>query len=148
MDLKHVSVRALEANEVLVDARVNAEALGLEETEMRFEGEAILSGVMSASGGQITADLALEGSAVRTCARCLEEYEDDFRHRWQIVVPAPKELTVNVLTWVREELIVEEPMSTLCDDECKGLCADCGQNLNDGPCNCPGAVKSQSPENK
>ncbi len=37
---------------------------------------------------------------------------------------------------VYENLIVSIPMQILCNDDCKGLCAECGINLNTETCNC------------
>ncbi|MBR2043208.1 MAG: DUF177 domain-containing protein [Clostridia bacterium] len=34
------------------------------------------------------------------------------------------------------EVIISLPMKHLCQKECKGICASCGKNLNDGKCNC------------
>ena len=34
------------------------------------------------------------------------------------------------------EILVGWPMKVLCDDACKGICNVCGQNLNQGTCNC------------
>ncbi len=36
-----------------------------------------------------------------------------------------------------EFLVLGVPFTVLCDESCKGLCAQCGQNLSGGPCNCP-----------
>jgi uncharacterized protein len=38
---------------------------------------------------------------------------------------------------LREELVMAVPMAPLCKESCKGLCARCGKNLNEGPCDCP-----------
>ena len=37
---------------------------------------------------------------------------------------------------VYSEVIVSLPMKHLCKDDCKGICAKCGKNLNEGPCTC------------
>jgi len=37
---------------------------------------------------------------------------------------------------VRQELLLAVPMSALCSPACKGLCPNCGANLNEGPCSC------------
>jgi len=37
---------------------------------------------------------------------------------------------------LREEGILAIPMQVLCALDCKGLCATCGQDLNQGTCNC------------
>jgi uncharacterized protein len=37
---------------------------------------------------------------------------------------------------VREELLLAVPEYPVCREDCRGLCARCGTNLNDGPCSC------------
>ena len=37
---------------------------------------------------------------------------------------------------VREQVLLTLPGRTLCQDDCKGLCAHCGQNLNLQTCSC------------
>lgn len=37
---------------------------------------------------------------------------------------------------VSEDVFLNLPSLFLCKEDCKGLCADCGKNLNDGPCSC------------
>ncbi len=37
---------------------------------------------------------------------------------------------------VREELALAVPEYVLCRDDCRGLCAQCGNDLNTGPCPC------------
>jgi len=32
--------------------------------------------------------------------------------------------------------ILNMEAKSLCSEDCKGLCPDCGKNLNEGPCNC------------
>jgi len=37
---------------------------------------------------------------------------------------------------VREQVLLALPGRTLCSDDCKGLCPQCGANRNTAPCNC------------
>ncbi len=37
---------------------------------------------------------------------------------------------------LREQILLVKPMHTLCRPDCKGLCTNCGQNLNEGACQC------------
>jgi uncharacterized protein len=37
---------------------------------------------------------------------------------------------------VRQLIIINTPPRSLCRPECKGLCAQCGADLNEGPCGC------------
>ena len=34
------------------------------------------------------------------------------------------------------EVVLNIPIKHLCRDDCKGICQDCGKNLNEGDCNC------------
>ena len=46
---------------------------------------------------------------------------------------------------VREDVLLEIPGFPLCDDGCKGLCAQCGRDLNEGPCGCAPSEEAHSP---
>ena len=44
---------------------------------------------------------------------------------------------------VRQHLLLEMPMHVICKETCKGLCARCGADLNDGACECPSEVEDE-----
>lgn len=44
--------------------------------------------------------------------------------------------TVDLDEVVREAVIFNAQMSYLCEEDCLGLCPQCGHNLNEGPCAC------------
>lgn len=37
---------------------------------------------------------------------------------------------------IRQAVLLEQPMKPLCSADCRGLCARCGYNLNEGECQC------------
>jgi uncharacterized protein len=37
---------------------------------------------------------------------------------------------------IRQNVLLNIPMVTLCKEDCAGLCPQCGHNLNEGPCQC------------
>ncbi len=37
---------------------------------------------------------------------------------------------------IREDVLLSIPMHALCRPDCAGLCPQCGQNWNEGPCTC------------
>jgi len=47
---------------------------------------------------------------------------------------------------VREQLLLSIPMRVVCRPDCRGLCAACGNNLNEGPCGCPPPADSKLAE--
>ncbi len=44
---------------------------------------------------------------------------------------------VELAPMLREHIILAAPMQPLCREDCAGLCARCGNDLNEGPCPCP-----------
>lgn len=46
---------------------------------------------------------------------------------------------------VREQVLLSLPGRTLCREDCKGLCAHCGQNLNLASCDCAKTEESIDP---
>jgi uncharacterized protein len=43
---------------------------------------------------------------------------------------------INLSPALRELVVVSTPMRVLCKMDCKGLCPECGKDLNAGPCDC------------
>lgn len=44
--------------------------------------------------------------------------------------------TINLLRLIEQEILLNLPHKILCDKECKGLCNQCGKDLNLENCNC------------
>lgn len=49
---------------------------------------------------------------------------------------APDATEVDVTPAVREELVLAAPRYAVCREDCRGLCPQCGKDLNAGPCGC------------
>lgn len=47
---------------------------------------------------------------------------------------------IDIGSLIEEELILSIPMKPLCREDCKGLCPNCGADLNISSCECPGEV--------
>ena len=58
-----------------------------------------------------------------------EEPDDQYHYQGNQLELAPM---------LREHMILSAPMQPLCSDNCLGLCAQCGKDLNEGPCQCAG----------
>lgn len=101
---------------------------------------------MSRNSRGILVQGTLEASYKGQCTRCLDEthvqlatpVEDLF-----VYPPTPDaEFTIpetgilDLAPLIREEVIVQTPISVLCKPDCKGICLTCGKNLNEGPCDC------------
>lgn len=49
---------------------------------------------------------------------------------------------------IREQLILQIPMRSLCSENCKGLCVECGENVNEQKCICKNGPTLVSPEER
>lgn len=100
----------------------------------------------------------LTGELRDTCSRCLGvavepvtlRFEDEFLPTVDINTgaqlprdPADAEAFeidehhhLDLTEAVRQALVVEQSMQPLCREDCAGLCAQCGVNLNEGRCAC------------
>jgi uncharacterized protein len=80
------------------------------------------------------------------CSRCLTpisvpvdlELEELFSYPPSADVPYSVEETgfLDLAPLLREEVILAVPMGALCREDCAGLCPQCGQNWNEGSCDC------------
>lgn len=100
--------------------------------------------------------LELEGTASVTvgipCDRCLEEVAVSipvsFKRKIDMKLSVQErmneldegsyllgtDLDVDQLVYL--EVLMSWPLKVLCKEDCKGICSQCGKNLNQGPCDC------------
>ena|SRR3989338_2111614 len=88
------------------------------------------------TGTEIFVDVLLESTVEYTCAKCLSKFEDIFSKKFDIALEVRPAEIVELDDEIRQEIIVDYPMKVICKAECKGLCSNCGQNLNIGECEC------------
>lgn len=75
------------------------------------------------------------------CARCLKPTGSSLTIRFEIEQDLNEKeyidgYNLDVDQLVHDEALLVWPESVLCREGCKGLCSTCGQNLNDGSCDC------------
>ena len=89
----------------------------------------------------------IEGEVIFTiageCTRCLADTENTYAAQFQEGLEennpdgySVKNDTVDLTVIVDDLIAMNGPVSFLCKEDCKGLCAGCGTNLNDGECKC------------
>jgi uncharacterized protein len=124
-------------------ADLGIEVLGVAEgspVELDLRLEAVMEGVLVTG----TARAAPEGE----CARCLEPISDEIEVRFQELfvyddrgVDPDEELEVSTLQddlvdlepLLRDAVVLALPFQPLCQDDCPGLCPECGARLADHP---------------
>jgi uncharacterized protein len=76
--------------------------------------------------------------AVLPCSRCLEEFfmPLEFDFNFELSKEEIVDDEINVGEGLLKELRLAFPMQAVCNEECKGLCPSCGNNLNREDCDC------------
>ncbi|WP_054030790.1 YceD family protein [Desulfatitalea tepidiphila] len=110
----------------------------------------------------IRVDGVVSATVRLACSRCLETYDHDLRHRFRLrfsrQIPTDvhsggkdeveltaeqigliffREDTIELKDAIQEQIVLSIPYKPLCSESCKGLCPQCGADLNQGPCGCP-----------
>ena len=88
--------------------------------------------------GELLVKGCLESDVSFRCSRCGEFVS---RHLAEPAFECAIELDsaaedVDLTAEIRETMILCFPSFPLCREDCKGLCAQCGKNLNGGACGC------------
>lgn len=115
--------------------------------EIRYAAPVSVSGTVTGDGKAYTAQGT--GSVVfrSVCDRCLEEFEQllTFTFSERFVREGAEEEdcysysgdTLDLEQVFSDNMLLNMPIINLCKEDCKGLCPQCGANLNRGKCSCP-----------
>lgn len=113
-----------------------------------------VTGRVSAAGvGRFYFSGTLSGKLTVECRRCLERAPQEVSAESHVLfadgdhvdaddpdvfplVTARGGSQLDLRPAIREGWLLEVPAFTLCRPDCRGLCARCGDNLNQGPCRC------------
>jgi uncharacterized protein len=88
------------------------------------------------TGSEVLVDVVLEAPVEYICSRCLSKFEDIFKKTFNVNYEVEPNDTIDIDEDIRQEMLLDYPMKLLCRPDCKGLCPNCGQNLNIGECDC------------
>lgn len=110
------------------------------------------------SGQRVRVKGAVETKLNIKCDRCLGQFFNPIKKSFDLLyvpdvtVAGTEEVNLNyddlavgfykdgkidVSRVVLEPIFIELPMKLICSPSCKGLCGQCGANLNEVECNCP-----------
>jgi uncharacterized protein len=150
-----VPVSSLETGRSPLDLEVDSDGLELAEwltpvSPLRLEG------TIDRFGDTLTLRGVARLRSAETCARCTRAFESDIEEEFlfycdregadeeelareleeQGEVVYHDGVHLDITEPVRQVLILSRPLTALCRDDCRGLCAGCGADLNVEPCRC------------
>jgi uncharacterized protein len=112
-------------------------------------------------GDMVEIDGDIETSVRLPCSRCLRPFEISLKPHFALTYmrrvtdvtedTEPKEVElnaedtgivyfqgekINLKDTIQEQVVMEFPLKALCKQDCKGLCPNCGADLNEDLCDC------------
>ena len=165
LDIKDLEIRPLEFEEEFQPGVIDFGGEAKQRTAIKASGRAE---VVEEHHGkhQIVKDIRLRGRLSAgfemECARCLEPVPQNVEREFELLyrplgVDAGRdELSVTdaeaeigyyqgdgilLEDVLREQVLLSLPLKVTCRPDCKGLCAQCGTNLNEQQCSCDGGME-------
>ncbi len=134
--------------------RLNEVDLDLQKLDFRLKDYVDVHIIVEKSANKVKIEVLSKFTLVLSCSRCLEEFstyyenvdvyfirpgKEEFEEEktltdedvYTLFTPT-QEVDTNLL--VRDSIILSTPMKPLCREDCKGLCPQCGINLNYSDC--------------
>jgi len=124
---------------------------------IRFKEPLYVTGKVTNSGTVLILTAEVRSRIILQCGSCLEDYEQnlDFSFEARLVrsseddnpdlfVFEGNEIDLSEIVW--EFLILEIPIKRRCREHCKGLCPNCGTNLNYKTCSCANIEENDDPD--
>ena len=107
-------------------------------------------GVVRNTAGVLVMTGSIQTCIHGVCDRCTAEFTEDLEIPLDVVLVTELADEGNEDEWVfplegdcanledivRTVFVLNLDSKLLCREDCKGLCCQCGKNLNDGPCDC------------
>lgn len=116
-----------------------AEILALEgDADFVTAGQARYDLRVQVVSGQLLARGTVGSDVVMRCGRCLKEFVfPACERRFEYATEVSKNTeSVDLTADIREAILLALPSYPVCREGCKGLCSECGTNLNEQDCKC------------
>lgn len=167
-----IDLRELAQGQTHLEMDVTGESVGLLPTEAVLDAPIHLALNLDRRHDEIWIRGTAQTTAHQECSRCLVEFPEKLELEFDVFcakVPATNVQghpaldeedggvhfhdgrTLSIDDEIREAVILGLSMKPLCREDCKGLCPQCGEDRNAGPCRCEravtqGAAREAAPE--
>ena len=130
-----------------LDYNIKPEELYDTEISKSLSTPIAIKGIVENRAGIVTLTYDCSFSLDLTCDRCLKEFNREYVYNFkhtliqatntdndEYIICPDNTLDLNELAI--SDLLLQLPTKILCREDCRGLCYVCGQDLNEGECNC------------
>ena len=112
-------------------------ALDVERDDIRLSRSFEVDAAIALVDRELVVNVDIHCALRMTCGRCLEPFEVAISPRAVFTYNVHPNDIIDITEDLRQEIILAYPMLPVCRPDCRGLCAVCGQNLNERSCDHP-----------
>jgi uncharacterized protein len=154
-----VDLKDLDVDKVLLEGSFDPGAIDFSSENVRQKGPLVWNATAERAGEEIRIAGVLNAGVETPCSRCLEPAQFEisrpfdlfFRQREEDMFDEDDDIELTeedtrtafftgtrlaLGDILREQVLLALPMKALCRLDCKGLCPECGANLNQATCGC------------
>lgn len=132
-----IAVRDITSKGLDIDQSIPKEGIGLSDEEVDIRSLLNVHAHLEKVDNFIVADTHIKAEFGYMCARCLEELSSTEERSYKFDFELSSDIEyVDLGEEIRQEIILANPARVLCRKECKGICPNCGVNLNVEKCKC------------
>jgi len=127
----------------------SAEKLGISDGQLCDDNKITIDGQVVNNGRVLEVTGTIRFTAHYQCDRCLNDFELfrelSFSEEYQESTETTDEETditffqgdeIDITEFIRETILLAQPLQNICSEDCRGLCIKCGTNLNTAECAC------------
>ena len=136
---------------------LNKDQLEIDQAGLSVNVDIAVSGFLTRVGDDVYLKGKVMTDVVASCSRCLDTFsypiDSDFKshfvspdryisarevelHASDIDTEVYENQQIDLTQSVRDGILLAVPVICLCKENCKGICSQCGKNLNQGLCKC------------
>jgi uncharacterized protein len=132
-----IKVRAIPNAGLPFEESLMPREIGLCEDFINQEVPLKVKGLFERVGAFVLAKVEVTCGFENYCARCLEHISrtQTFSHDLEFEV-LPRDEYIDVGARIHEEVVLGYSPRALCREDCKGICPECGADLNTEKCEC------------
>ena len=132
-----IAVRDIPASGLEIDQSIPKEGIGLSCEEADIRSLLNVKARLEKVNNFIIANTRIQAQFGYMCARCLEELcsTQELSYKFDFEI-SPQSEYIDLGEEIRQEIIMSNPSKVLCSKDCKGICPQCGANLNLEKCKC------------
>ena len=119
-----------------VSKEYEPKSLDIEFIDFVYSQNIALEGTIEKGSDTLTFRGHLTSEIQNICGRCLKAVPRRLACPFEFFYEIKGKETLETLDDLRETLILEHPISFVCQESCRGLCPQCGINRNELRCAC------------